>query len=451
MSTAASWLRAGVIAGAGVAACHFTPGNPLGGGGDARPIEDAGCPDAVATCDGDVLVTTCDGGSGSQLGSETCPWGCTLTAGPHCEQLVPSGGGLLLGDVAAGSNLTTTSLGSDLFVDGDTGAIGSAGNPTSVRGSGSGVMNGIDFEERDPIAMFRFASLGVIGTVHLVGTHPIALVADGEISIGSTLDVTGSCANSAPGPGGFAGGSAAGADGSGSGGGTGAAAASLAGGGGGFGGTGGGGANGASAAQHQAGGVVYGDPTLALLVGGGGGAAGGGGATFGPGGGGGGAVQLESNTSVVIGNQGVINAGGCGGVSGTMTNNGGGGGGAGGAILIEAPLVTVMGTLAVNGGGGGGGGTTTASAGQSGQPSQAAAMGTSGGAGTAAGGNGASNMMADGMNGGNMAMQAAGGGGGVGRIRLNTRNNMGLSPTGSVLSPPLMSGTTTTAGSAAVR
>ncbi|HUS28968.1 MAG TPA: hypothetical protein VMZ53_10665 [Kofleriaceae bacterium] len=452
--------RAGLIATSVIAAvqlqqaCKFDHGALVTGMPDGGPdaLPDASeCTAAMDMCLGDTL-RHCDG-PGAMAVDRPCGWGCMTN---RCLEVVPAGSGgnasdgVMPSDVVAVDMTTAVELVEGLIVDGDNGRIGTTMNPTSLRGSGSGVIAGIDWQMRGPVSMFRFKSLKITtssaGSVALIGSHPIAFVADEGVEVDGIVDARGTCAGSAAGPGGFRGG-AIDTSATGSGAGKAVNASSVGGGGGGHGDDGGDGGN--SGGQ---GGQSFGGPAIALLLGGGGGGGGhGGGGGTGPGGGGGGALQIVSNGLVSI-LSGGINAGGCGGRTGTGGSDGGGGGGAGGTILIEAPKVNLEGgVLAVNGGGGGGGAGTTATTGTSGQLSEAAAPGATNGADGGAGG--AADKL-DGTSGETSGGDGGGGGGGVGRIRINTRDNMGILPAiiGTITSPRLSDATTTTTrGSAATR
>ena len=329
-------LRAGAVAGAAFAACHFAPtvttdGHP----GDVIP-DASSCTAVSDMCLGDLLRScTAIGGSATD---QSCSWGCGDTPSPHCLELQPSGGAVEAGDLD-GSGVVNTLLEGNLIVNGDTGAIGTAMLLTNIRGSGEGVKNGIGYVVRNQVAIFRFQQLQVSGTLALTGSIAIAFVADGGITIDDVIDARGSCGLTDPGPGGFPGGAAK-VDATGSGAGTGGASDNNAGGGGGgHGGVGGqGGKNGGG---NPAGGPTFGDATISLLVGGGGGGGGGGDPNAGRvGGGGGGAFQIVSNAAITIHETGGINAGGCGGKAGN-TGQAASGGGAGGAILLEAPTITI--------------------------------------------------------------------------------------------------------------
>lgn len=432
-----------------VAACQFSHGvlPDDGGTDDVPPSPDAGpCQTLASECIGDTLrVCTAIGEEATDF---SCSWGC-VDGPPRCAHVIPSGSGgvatdgVLPSDVAP-DGLEAVTLG-DVTIDGDTGRIGTPQNASLFHGAAIGIENGIDYQRRGSIAMFRFESLTITGTVTLIGAHPIALVADGAVTINGVLDARGLCSSSVAGPGGFDGGSTAGADGqapaSTMGGGEGAASDS--------GGGGGGHASAGGSGEDADGGQPYGDPTITKLVGGAGGGAGGGGPMFGRGGGGGGAVQIVSNTEIAVASGG-INAGGCGGKPGTGNNDSGGGGGAGGTILLEAPTVTVAATLAANGGGGGGGGGPNAKPGDNGALGTTAAAGGSGDAPDERGGAGAATGANAGS--GGEGSTPGGGGGGLGRIRINTRNGTGAMLTNATLSPgPNDPGMCLSTGSAATQ
>jgi hypothetical protein len=363
---------------------------------------------------------------------------------------VPSGGGVTP-DQVDGSGVSGPPLIGNLIVDGSTGEIGTSPMHSSVRGAGTGVINGIDYSVNNGVAIFRFGSLQVSGTVALTGTNAIAFVSNGDVTIDNAIDARGFCGSNNAGPGGFPGGAAK-TTAAGSGGGAGGGGDNNAGGGGGgYGGTGG--VGGKSGGGNPAGGPLFGDDVISILVGGGGGGGGGGDPNAARvGGGGGGAFQIVSNASITVHPSGGINAGGCGGKAG----NGGqaaSGGGAGGTILLEAPQITVQGYLTVNGGGGAGG--DGGNDGADGQPTRTAANGGSraGGNGTDGGPGGAAAHL-DGFNGIDaMAGKHSGGGGGaVGRIRVNTRSGAVSVGSNAVMSPSFDdAASTATSGTASLK
>jgi hypothetical protein len=406
-----------VVSAAAVAACKFTEGQALHDAPpatkDDAPVDAGPCTTVGTTaCLGDdLLVCTTKG----QLPTMTaCGWGCVSTGSAHCGSLVPTGGGVV------GSDLDPTTfmgLRANVMLSGN--VDGSAGTIDTL-GSGD-----FDYHVNGGVAVFRFKSFTVNGYLTLLGNHPIALVADGNITVSDTIDAQGPCTPATAVAGGFAGA-------------TGATAAAGSGGGGGGnshkGGAGGG--NGGSGGNSSSGAVIGGAPfdSLTVLVGGGGGGGGGGGT--GPGGGGGGAIQLVTNGTISIGSAGAINAGGCGGVGATNGGDGGGGGGAGGTILLEAVMIAITGQLEVNGGGGGGanGGSDGAFAALG---RVQAAGGTSQNGGGVGGSGAAGAIYAGGATTNNGGNGAGGGGGGIGRMRLETLRGSGAAVDNTLLSPAL--------------
>lgn len=410
---------------------------------DAEVVPDASaCVDLSVQCVGEVTLRTC-ATVGEQPTDTTCTWGC-LAGGPaHCAVLEPTGGLITTADLAPDDLLFDTQVATDVVLD-DSGQISGG-----VRPSGTGVINGIAWEVRGQLSVFRFKSVELQGAVTVTGTRPVVIIADGPITLRSVFDARGNCNGNDAGPGGSSGGNTA-ADANGSGGGRrggNAGTGTVSGGGGGGGGASGSpGGDAGNGITGGAGGPAFGDLTITTLVGGGGGGGGGRPGDGGAGGGGGGAVFLISNTLVAISNPGGINAGGCGGNHGQGSIGGGGGGGAGGAILIEAPVLLLDGGLAVNGGGGGG-----ASSGNDGQDGALATTSASGGpsliGGT--GGNGGAGSSLSGSAGMDNA-HSGGGGGAVGRIRINTRT--GSLQIAGFTSPPLdVPGSTATTGVATVK
>ncbi len=412
--------------------------SPTHGASDAgidAYIPDAGpCSAASAQCISDVLRTCSN--PGAMPVDTTCSWGCVSGGnGAHCGELVPAGGGVLPGDLTPDTTLVDTTLsGVSLIINADTGAIGTLAQPTVIRPSGTGVMNGIDYAVRNGVAIFRFGSLTISGGVGPYGSHALALVADGAISVTGVLDMRAPCINQGSlggSPGGNPGMAATGQGGGGGG------SSGIGGSGGGYGGVGGrGGLNGVNST-----GPAFGDAQITKLAGGGGGGGGSGGA----GGAGGGAVQLVSNTSISI--PGGINAGGCGGKTSSGTGNGGGGGGAGGTILLEAPAITINGKLAVNGGGGGGvGGSGVGADGTLDRNPAAGGVGS-----VLNGAVGAAGATTNGADGAISVPLGAGGGGGLGRIRLDTQSGSASITNGALLSPALTDNSTCTQAAAVVQ
>jgi hypothetical protein len=156
------------------------------------------------------------------------------------------------------------------------------------------------------------------------------------------------------------------------------------------------------------------------------------------GGRGGGAVYLIARNSILVGNDGVINAAGEGGGGGLSAGVGGGGGGSGGMIGFDAPTITNHGLVLANGGGGGEGSDNQVQGAPGAEPtSTAAAAGGATVGGSGAGGNGgagsARTNVAGGVGGGVGAgsTQTGGGGGGGGAGLIKSAADLGA-----MTSPP---------------
>lgn len=415
-------------------ACGFSVASQSGGdaGRDAAeidaPLPDAGpCVSASRSCASETVLRSC-AAAGVAVEDRTCAWGCIDDGTPDCGTLQPAAGVVTAADFDT-SGLDDVTLATTV-IDTDDGSI------SGKRSSGTGTQNGIDFETRSNVAVFRVKSLQITGPVSLAGNRPIVIISDGAITINAVIDgrgdpICGSAGQNA-GPGGRDGGAPR-TTAQGPGGGEGTTSSASGGGGGGHGAAGGNGGSGAN------GGPMFGTAAITMLQGGGGGGGGGSGNNSGTGGGGGAAIQLVSNTGITISASGGINAGGCGGDEGTGGNDGGGGGGAGGMILLEAPTISIGGALAVNGGGGGTHDGFGAHATLDRMP--------------AAGGNGPAITDTSGGSGGagaTLAGQApllgtfGGGGGAVGRMRFHTRAGSVNLLGSSVLSPSLTDAPTTT-------
>ncbi len=426
-----SWLRFVTLASGVLVACKFSAQLAPDAGPDGLP--DAGvCAAASRECLGDTYRECTD--KDATAIDTACAWGCLEFPLAHCAQLDPHGSAVVPDDLSS-DGLITVELETGITIDGDTGRIGTGVAPSLVRAAGTGVIGGIDFQQRaNNIAVFRFKSLRIKGSLFLTGVRAIALVSDGDIRVDGVIDARGACTPPNAGPGGqpgrvhdvavavVSGGLGASTD-----------FDRDGGGGGGHAGTGGTGKG-----MHP-GGMPFGDADITVLAGGGGGGGGGGAGGSGDGGGGGGALQLVSNGTIAIADVAGINAGGCGGETGLGDNDGGGGGGAGGTILLEAQVVKLDGALAVNGGGGGGGDANPdgdRADGQAGRLDQTPALGYD--KLNAAGGNGGANTTFDGAPGvrNPTTDDGSGGGGAVGRIRINTRSGTPVLGPTAVLSPP---------------
>jgi hypothetical protein len=437
------WRWGGLLAVAGCSHLFGLDAPALVDADGETPVDASVCVVTETSCASVDLLRSCVAG---EAAIETpCAWGCNnpsmANPVPHCAELVPGGGEVLPEHVLPDAMLADVML-DNVTINADTGQIG--GPMNAVRDAGHGVISGIDFQVRGSVAVFRFESVTISGVVLAVGTRPIALVADGPVTISGVVDMRGSCGGTSAGPGGVDGGGR-GMSAAGPGGGLRGVDEEEGGGGGGYGGLGGAGGN-----NGTNNGGTFGGPRIPNLTGGGGG---GGGADVnrgGVGGGGGGALQIASNTHITIAATGGINAGGCGGKHGLGPGSGGGGGGgAGGAILLEAPVLTIAGALAVNGGGGGGA-TDLGSNGKPGELTRDPALGGNGAGTGGAGGAGASAAVTAGSN-GSALNEGGGGGGGIGRMRFATRTGQVVIESQAVLSPGLTDNATTTAGVAVVQ
>lgn len=310
--------------------------------------------------------------------------------------------------------------------DTSTGMLATPGGPVAV----THVTVAVGATMVDFIHVERFEIDGA-GYLRVVGEHAFGVLATGEISIGGTLDASGSVGPVAGSRTQVACATAAGVDGdadaNGAPGGSGGALGAD-------GGDGGDGDGNQSETAGPEGGTAI---TFAgVPLGGCPGGAGGTGMNFGGiGGAGGGAVDLIAAGALAVG--GTITAGGGGGGPGLALTGGGGGGGSGGTILLEAATATISGNLAANGGGGGGGaGTTSGGVGTFGQPNTTVAGGGSAGTFGSGGGDGGTSASpagesvdVDAPDGG-----GGGGGGGVGFIALDAATQ---SIAGSTITPAL--------------
>lgn len=417
-----------------VAACSFTPpaGTPEQPA-DAIPDVPTMCAQVTSECVGDTLRECREVGQAAH--DTQCPI-CNSDPQPHCEEITPSADAVMTSDL---DPMLDPGLGDVVLaaatLDSDTGEI------TGARDPGPGLISGIDYVQRANAGVFRFKSLEITGTLTVRGSKAVALVALSRIKVTALVDAQGDCVGTNAGPGGQPGGNLQTAGMGPGGGGTGGGSHDNAGGGGGgaYGVPGAPGGHGADVTRAGAPGTPYNDEFDTLIGGSGGG--GGGGGKGGRGGGGGGAIQLVANHRIEFTASGAINAGGCGAKESPNQDDGGGGGGSGGLIVLDAPAVVLDAAtvLAVNGGGGGG----SDSSGKDGNPGRLSRNPAAGGQGQAMGGQGGAPPVLPGLVGGN-AKNGAGGGGGVGRIRIATANNAGLTGGAAMCSPNLTDLATTT-------
>ena len=442
----------GALAALFAGACGFTvpsggqpgvdaPGDDAANDGAVDGAIDAFVPDAAACTAvsaqcvaGTDILRTC-AGPGVGAVDTTCAWGCLGgSTDPHCGVIAASGGTVLPVDVDGTMDGMFTGA-TEIVINGTTKTIGGA------------AWLDADVNNTTNVAIFRFNDLTIDAPIRLSGTHAIALVASGDVTINTVIDGRPAlCTPPAAGPGGYPGGPVS-TTGSGPGvvvGGEGGANNDDGGGGGGHGAAGG--AGGSPDGTKPAGGTAFGDDAITVLQGGAGGGGGGDrGGTIG--GGGGAALQIVAGGTITITATGGINPGGCGGKQSGSSDSASGGGG-GGTILLEAHTVSIEGALAANGGGGGNGGGGTAGA--AGRLDRTAAAGGTGGNGQ--GGTGGAGSSLGGQAGAYGGPRAGGGGGAIGRIRINTRSGTATIESTAVISPALTDNpTTATQGAAQVQ
>jgi len=410
---------------------------------DAEPVDstlvDATAPDAMA-CTPDT--TDCDdsvgryvecGSDGSPILEIRCALGCSPDV-EKCLDIDPSN------DLAPYLDQART--------DPAVGSVAFSGDSTLNTNSGV-VFNGptqIDVPSANAggIRVFMFKTLSLVGTLKVTGSLPLAIVADGEISVSGLLDV--SADGVTAGPGAINSGSQACFGGSNM-----ASALGYEQGGGGGGGFEVGAVGGQSGDLDSGwpGGAPVANTTGVPLEGG---CRGGrvftttlrGNMHASQGGRGGGAIQLVSSTAIEITGNGKIDASGGGGASTSPANGillGGGGGGSGGMILLEAPVIAIDGpavAISTKGGGGAaaGNGSSVAMNGADGGTDGSPAAG--GGGTLAHGGLGGTEESAPipGGAGSGAGTRGGGGGGSAGRARFNSGDG-GANPQNgaAVLSP----------------
>ncbi len=313
-----------------------------------------------------------------------------ISTGDACLDIAPTNGLAAELDLAAAAPTLTSTLA--LTIDTTQGKVTDAGGtlfaiPTTTVAQGAGYPS---------IRVLRVKSMNV-ASVSVGGSLPLAIVADGDVTISGLLDVSSKYFSGTTlqvgGPGALPTSAACtGKAGTGHGGGGGAGRAAI----GSAGGSGGGAGAGAGGAMDAA--------TLGTPLAGGctGGVGAGAGSVFG--GVGGGAIQITSRTSIALMGSAAIDAGGGGGQRPSGAVSGGGGGGSAGMIVLEAPSLSLLSGSSVIAARGGGGASSTTQNG--------AVQGENGHDGDAAPGNGKAN-------GGTCAGDCAAGGAG-GQVRWST-------------------------------
>jgi len=226
------------------------------------------------------------------------------------------------------------------FNSGSTGALGAlnaTANPTVITLPADGVLN---------YTTINIASGVTVTFIKNAANTPVYMLAQGDVIINGTIDVSGTNATSTDigrgGPGGFNGGygggvGTPGGNGLGPGGGSGGVSGGVAGAGGGFGTVG----NSGGCSAPGGGGGAYGNARLLPLIGGSGGG-GAGGTTYG-GAGGAGAIVIASNTQITLNGSILANGG-------NSVTGYGGGGGSGGGIKLIADTISGNGSINATGG-----------------------------------------------------------------------------------------------------
>ena len=186
-------ISLGLLALATASACGNVKTSPDA----AVPADDAAidappnCPiGATARCVGDMLET-CDG-AGNVTGSSACELGCNATEN-RCNQVAPSNNlGAFLDEAATAPDLV---LSGAATIDTTAGTItdtsGARVVPTSSVAVGAGV----------PVAVFvvKVKSFTTGGNVTVTGNRALAIVSDGAVTIGHTIDISAAAGTNGPG------------------------------------------------------------------------------------------------------------------------------------------------------------------------------------------------------------------------------------------------------------
>lgn len=342
------------------------------------------------------------GSSGTWVTETTCASACIPegTSAAHCGFLEPT--------IAALATICASpATGADLVVDTNQQMSTESGECTPVsQGAGN-----------PEVCVVRRSAITVssTGTLTVLGLRALVMVADRDLVVAGTIDV--SAVDRERGPGARSSDSGE------------PAAGHLGGGGAGFqtrGASGGG-----SVGQAKEGGPLGEDASVSRVLAGGYSAGGFALAAGGKSGGGGGGALALISCAGTVSISGTLSAGGGGGAGGNPALNvnlqSGAGGGSGGVLLVQGLRVsiTLSAGLYANGGGGGGGGGSTNDAGGPGNPGGRSLSGAAGGmagAGAGAGGQGGSSQAvpATGLGASSAVSTAGGGGGSVGYIVLST-------------------------------
>ncbi|MCA9678697.1 MAG: hypothetical protein KC464_26955, partial [Myxococcales bacterium] len=139
-----------------------------------EPPDAAACQPVGAACSADQLCT-CDG---STQQCATCALGCSTVGEAHCVSFVPTNLGAAAEDLTAGTEDLVLTVGAI-----DTDALTVAGVAPTI-----GVVRlHVQGASSPDIAVFRYRTIEVQGTIHVRGSRALALVASESISITGEL------------------------------------------------------------------------------------------------------------------------------------------------------------------------------------------------------------------------------------------------------------------------
>ena len=187
-------------------------GTASSSGGSSGTSGDGGsCTAGEKSCDGDKLRTCKGDGTFDSL---TCTTGCSAGPPAHCKRIVPSANGVVSADLD-GDGLMPVIVTVTATLNTDTGEITNGVRGPNVDPTKREVINGIAFHVADipgatgkKIGVFSFAklSIGDGKKITAIGTNALAIASATDILLAGQIDMRGTCAASAGGPGGGNGG-----------------------------------------------------------------------------------------------------------------------------------------------------------------------------------------------------------------------------------------------------
>jgi hypothetical protein len=176
-----SWIRYSTVAATAVAtavaACQFAPRLGTGDDGlpiDALPAADAGpCETVGVACASDGTLRTCTTVNQAPIDT-ACAWGCLGSdATAHCGVFVPSGGAATTLDLGSNAQLDNVSITGNGDLNGDDGTFG---NLRTSSDKNTPYKNGVFFQLRGNIAVFKVKSLTISAALNVLGGHPIVII-----------------------------------------------------------------------------------------------------------------------------------------------------------------------------------------------------------------------------------------------------------------------------------